>query len=94
MLTSGNEEIEEKFQRGDGKIPEGLGGQPDRSPVLAQSAVADSPRWTRAVRRLPKPPLRNLLAYWEGKEREGYFGLIGRLSHVSRTTRSIIQHYK
>jgi hypothetical protein len=38
--------------------------------------------------------MRNLLAYGEGNEREGYFGLIGRLSHASRTTRSIIQHYK
>jgi hypothetical protein len=32
-----------------GKIPEEEGGRPDQSPVLAQRAVADSPRWTRAV---------------------------------------------
>ena len=40
----------------DGEIPEGRGGQPDRSPVLAQRAVADSPRWTRAVGDRFRPP--------------------------------------
>ena len=39
-----------------GEIPEGRGGRPDRSPVLAQRAVADSPRWTRAVGDRFRPP--------------------------------------
>ena len=42
--------VGEKFQRGGG-------GQPDRSPVLAQRAVGDSPRWTRAVNRSARAPL-------------------------------------
>ena len=32
-----------------GENPERRGGRPDRSPMLAQRAVEDSPRWTRAV---------------------------------------------
>jgi len=49
------------------------GGRPDWSPVLAQRAVADSPRWTRAVGDQCRPPS------WrndEDGERAGMFSLL------------------
>ena len=77
-LVSGDREGDgEKLQRGMEKFQRRGGGQPDRSPVLAQRAVADSPRWTRAVGDRFRPPsLRETwcLALGGGEERASLEG--------------------
>ncbi|HNO34145.1 MAG TPA: hypothetical protein PKK30_07540, partial [Nitrospira sp.] len=51
-----------RVHRPGGSLPDGrievLGGAgwPEGSPVLAQRAASESPRWTRAVEALHRPP--------------------------------------
>jgi hypothetical protein len=63
------ERVVEELQRGREKFQGEVGrGATWVIALLTQRAVADSPRWTRAVRRLPRPPLINLLASRGGEQ--------------------------